>query len=39
VRRAIETEKIPTLLITHDRQDIEALGAKVTEIHNGKIRK
>lgn len=37
VRRAIEAEKIPTLLITHDHQDIEALGAKITEIHNGKV--
>lgn len=37
VKRAIENEKIPTVLITHDRQDLEAFGGKVSEIRDGRI--
>jgi sulfate transport system ATP-binding protein/putative spermidine/putrescine transport system ATP-binding protein len=38
VRNAILAEKIPTVLITHDKQDIEALSAKVTQITHGRVR-
>jgi len=38
VRKVIEFESVPTVLITHDRQDIEAFGGKVTEIRDGRIR-
>lgn len=37
VKRAIENEKIPTVLITHDREDLEAFGGKVSEIRAGRI--
>lgn len=37
VKRAIEQEGIPTVLITHDRQDLEAFGGKVSEIRDGRI--
>ncbi len=37
VRTAIAAEKIPTVLITHDRSDLDSLATKVTEIHNGRI--
>ena len=37
VKTAIATENIPTVLITHDRSDLDALATKVTEIHNGRI--
>lgn len=37
VKRAIHAEGIPTVLITHDRQDLEAFGGKVTEIRAGRI--
>jgi sulfate transport system ATP-binding protein/putative spermidine/putrescine transport system ATP-binding protein len=37
VRSAIEEEKIPTVLITHDRTDLDVLATRVTEIRNGKI--
>lgn len=37
VRAAITAEKIPTILITHDRSDLDALATKVTEIKNGRI--
>lgn len=37
VRAALAAEKIPAVLITHDRTDLEALATKVTEIHNGRI--
>ena len=37
VRRAIENEGLPTVLITHDREDLEAFGGKVSEIQNGRI--
>ncbi len=37
VRTAIASEKIPTVLITHDRTDLDALATKVTEIRGGRI--
>lgn len=37
VKRVIEREKIPTVLITHDRQDLEAFDGKVTEIRAGRL--
>lgn len=37
VKRVIETEKIPTVLITHDRQDLDVLANKVSHIINGRI--
>ena len=33
----IHSEKIPTLLVTHDERDVEILGDKVSVIENGKI--
>jgi sulfate transport system ATP-binding protein/putative spermidine/putrescine transport system ATP-binding protein len=38
VKRTIEDEGIPTVLITHDREDLEAFGGRVTEIKDGRIR-
>jgi len=37
VKRVIEVEKIPTLLVTHDQRDVEVLGNKVTTLRQGKI--
>lgn len=37
VREIIREEKIPTILITHDEQDVRALGDKVSYIDNGRI--
>jgi ABC-type sugar transport system ATPase subunit len=37
VRTAIAVEKIPTVLITHDRSDLDALATKVSEIKNGRM--
>lgn len=37
VKRVIEVEKIPTLLVTHDQRDVEVLGNKVTTLWQGKI--
>jgi ABC-type sulfate/molybdate transport systems ATPase subunit len=37
VRSTIAAENIPTILITHDRTDIDVLATKVTEIRNGRI--
>lgn len=37
VRSAIKAEGLPTVLITHDRTDIDALATKITEIHDGRI--
>ncbi|MBV2167444.1 MAG: ATP-binding cassette domain-containing protein [Bdellovibrio sp.] len=37
VKRVIEIEKIPTLLVTHDQKDVEVLGNKVTTIRQGKL--
>ncbi|NUN04528.1 MAG: ATP-binding cassette domain-containing protein [Bdellovibrio sp.] len=37
VKRVIETEKIPTLLVTHDPQDVEVLANKVSHIRNGRL--
>ncbi len=39
VKKVIQLKKIPTILITHDPQDIKALAQKVSEIANGKILK
>lgn len=33
----IRAERIPTLLVTHDHQDVEILGDKVSILENGKI--
>lgn len=37
VKHVIEVEKIPTLLVTHDEQDVKYLANKVSTIRNGKI--
>ena len=37
VKHVIEVEKIPTLLVTHDEQDVKYLAKKVSTIRNGKI--
>jgi ABC-type sulfate/molybdate transport systems ATPase subunit len=37
VKTAIAEEKIPTLLITHDQEDLDAFGGKVTRIKAGRI--
>lgn len=37
VKRVIETEKIPTLLVTHDPRDVEVLANKVTNIRHGRL--
>lgn len=33
----INEEKIPTLMITHDPRDLEALASQISRIHNGRI--
>lgn len=38
LKNLIATEKIPTLLITHDRKDLEILAAKVCEIRQGRLK-
>ena len=35
---AIKAEGLPTVLITHDRNDLDVLATKVTEIRNGRIK-
>lgn len=37
VKSAIEAEGLPTVLITHDRTDLDVLATKVSEIRNGRI--
>ncbi|MNS85154.1 Spermidine/putrescine import ATP-binding protein PotA [compost metagenome] len=37
VRRVIEERKIPTVLVTHDQNDVKALGTKVSVIRQGQI--
>jgi ABC-type sugar transport system ATPase subunit len=37
VRRVIERLKIPTLLITHDEEDLRALAQHVVKIRDGKL--
>lgn len=37
IKRVIEKEKIPTLLVTHDPLDVEVLANKVSTIKHGKI--
>lgn len=37
VKHAIAKAAIPTILITHDRDDLSVLAAKITEIKQGKI--
>lgn len=37
VKRVIDAEKIPTLLVTHDPQDVEILANKVSHIRNGRL--
>jgi ABC-type sugar transport system ATPase subunit len=37
VRRALEKEKIPAVLITHDREDLDAFSGKLSEMSAGRI--
>jgi ABC-type sulfate/molybdate transport systems ATPase subunit len=37
MQRVIEQEGVPTVLITHDAQDLAAFGGKVSEIKNGRL--
>lgn len=37
VKSAISAWKIPTVLVSHDKEDISALATKVSEIHRGQI--
>lgn len=37
VKTVIETEDIPTILVTHDQRDVEILGNKVSKIKNGRL--
>lgn len=37
VKRVIEEFSIPTLLITHDREDVEALGARLVRLREGRL--
>jgi ABC-type sulfate/molybdate transport systems ATPase subunit len=37
VRQAIGSEGIPTLLITHDRDDLKMLADRSIEIRNGRL--
>lgn len=37
VKDLIEKEKIPTVLVTHDKEDVDFLANKVTYIHDGTI--
>jgi ABC-type sulfate/molybdate transport systems ATPase subunit len=37
VKRVIEREKIPTVLITHDPEDLGVLATRVTKIDNGRL--
>ncbi|MFS4458412.1 ATP-binding cassette domain-containing protein [Bdellovibrio sp. HCB2-146] len=39
VKDLIEKEKIPTILVTHDKDDVDFLANKVSYIDNGKITK
>lgn len=39
VKDLIEKEKIPTVLVTHDKDDVDFLANKVSYIENGKITK
>lgn len=38
VKSVIEEEKIPTVLITHDEEDLNAFGGKITKIENGRMK-
>jgi ABC-type sugar transport system ATPase subunit len=37
VREVLEREKIPALLITHDRADLDSMAGRVSEIRGGRI--
>ncbi|MEY4617518.1 MAG: hypothetical protein RJB66_2478 [Pseudomonadota bacterium] len=37
VKTIIKRYRIPTILVTHDRRDVETLADKISEIKNGKI--
>lgn len=37
VKSIIEAEKIPTILVTHDRRDVEVLANKVSKIQQGRL--
>jgi ABC-type sugar transport system ATPase subunit len=38
IKAFIEVEKVPTLLITHDKRDVEILASKVSTIKDGQLR-
>jgi ABC-type sulfate/molybdate transport systems ATPase subunit len=38
VKNLIDAKKIPTILITHDQQDLKVLAQKVSEIENGRLK-
>lgn len=37
VKSVIQQAKIPALMITHDQRDVEVMGGKVSQIHDGRI--
>ncbi len=37
IKKVIEAERIPTVLITHDRDDLEVLASKVSKIRAGRL--
>lgn len=37
LKKVIQEEKIPVLMVTHDRQDVEKLADKVSKLENGTI--
>jgi ABC-type sulfate/molybdate transport systems ATPase subunit len=39
LKTVLQKENVPTLLITHDQRDIEALASKVLHIHHGSLKK
>lgn len=37
VKNVIDTENIPTVLVTHDQKDVEVLANKISKIKNGRL--
>lgn len=37
LKKVIEAEKIPVLLVTHDQRDVELLATKITKINRGRL--
>lgn len=37
IKNLIQEEKVPVILVTHDRDDVKALAKKVTHIRNGRL--